>query len=155
MKDFKKGGFGGGHRSSGGFNKGGFRGAPKRDFSAPPELHQATCARCHKTCEVPFRPNGKKPVLCKDCFASSRPDAPAQGHAHARPSFGSRPTQPFRTESTQPRTENLKPQLDELAGKIDTLMRMVKALEQSLHTAAAPEAAQAPAKKTVKKASKK
>lgn len=112
-KDFKKGGFGGGQRSGdgfskGSFNKGGFRGAPKRDFSAPVELHQATCAHCHKPCEVPFRPNGKKPVFCKDCFASNRPDAPAQGHA-------------------QPRTDDLKHQIEELTAKIDTLTRMIKA----------------------------
>lgn len=33
-------------------------------------LYAATCTTCGKSCEVPFRPDGKKPVLCRDCFAS-------------------------------------------------------------------------------------
>ena len=34
------------------------------------QLFNATCTTCGKSCEVPFRPDGKKPVLCRDCFAS-------------------------------------------------------------------------------------
>lgn len=30
----------------------------------------AQCAKCGKSCQVPFRPNGKKPVFCNDCFGS-------------------------------------------------------------------------------------
>ena len=33
-------------------------------------LYAATCTTCGKSCEVPFRPDGKKPVLCRDCFAA-------------------------------------------------------------------------------------
>ena len=43
------------------FSKGGFN-------SSPREMHKATCADCGKECEVPFKPNGKKPVLCKECY---------------------------------------------------------------------------------------
>ncbi len=32
-------------------------------------MYPATCGDCGNRCEVPFRPNGKKPVLCKSCFA--------------------------------------------------------------------------------------
>ena len=39
-----------------------------RFYSDRPEMHKATCANCGKTCEVPFRPTGSKPVFCKDCF---------------------------------------------------------------------------------------
>lgn len=35
-------------------------------------MHQATCAECGEKCEVPFRPNGEKPVYCRDCFGSSK-----------------------------------------------------------------------------------
>jgi CxxC-x17-CxxC domain-containing protein len=35
-------------------------------------MFSATCANCGKQCEVPFRPNGSKPVLCRDCFQNSR-----------------------------------------------------------------------------------
>lgn len=66
-----RGGFGGGSRGGfgggrGGFNKGGFGGARRQSF--PSSMHQATCAECGTECEVPFKPNGKKPVLCSNCF---------------------------------------------------------------------------------------
>lgn len=33
-----------------------------------PISHKSVCAECGKDCEVPFKPNGKKPVLCSKCF---------------------------------------------------------------------------------------
>ena len=39
-----------------------------RSFNKSFEQHQAICAACRKTCEVPFEPNGKKPVYCRSCF---------------------------------------------------------------------------------------
>ncbi len=45
---------------------------PKKRFgnmgTAPQSLHEATCAKCNKTCQVPFKPNGRKPIYCSDCF---------------------------------------------------------------------------------------
>lgn len=46
---------------------------PKRYNDRGPkdiQLFKATCTTCGKPCEVPFRPNGQKPVLCRDCFAA-------------------------------------------------------------------------------------
>ena len=45
----------------GGFVSGGSRGVPR-------ELFAATCARCGRETQVPFRPNGTRPVYCADCF---------------------------------------------------------------------------------------
>lgn len=36
-----------------------------------PMLYDAVCAECANACQVPFRPNGKKPVLCRDCFSGN------------------------------------------------------------------------------------
>ncbi|MCK9368624.1 hypothetical protein M0R04_01465 [Candidatus Dojkabacteria bacterium] len=33
-----------------------------------PEMTDAVCADCGKSCRVPFRPTGGKPVYCSDCF---------------------------------------------------------------------------------------
>jgi len=33
-----------------------------------PRMFSAICSECGKTCEVPFRPTGEKPVYCNDCF---------------------------------------------------------------------------------------
>lgn len=71
-----------GSRSSsrpGGFNRGGFGGRREGGFGERrssggfgerrrPEMHDVTCDKCGKECQVPFRPTGDKPVLCSDCF---------------------------------------------------------------------------------------
>lgn len=71
----RSGGFGGG-RSSGGFGggRGGFRRDDDRGGSfrrERAEMHDATCAKCGKACQVPFRPTGDRPVLCSACFETS------------------------------------------------------------------------------------
>jgi len=38
----------------------------------PREMFPATCSRCGKETEVPFRPTNGKPVYCSDCFRSVR-----------------------------------------------------------------------------------
>lgn len=65
-------GFGGG--GFGGNKFGGSRGGSRGGFGGrgsdrgPAEMHPATCSQCNSDCEVPFKPNGKKPVLCHKCF---------------------------------------------------------------------------------------
>lgn len=47
---------------------------PERDFHKSFDqkpLFKAKCEKCGDACEVPFRPNGSKPVYCKACFAGS------------------------------------------------------------------------------------
>ena len=44
------------------------------DFNREPrEMHKATCSKCNKDCEVPFKPTEGKDVLCQDCFRANRP----------------------------------------------------------------------------------
>ncbi len=50
-------------------SSGGWRG--KKDFGGDrdkPEMHQTVCSECGQECEVPFKPNGRKPVFCRACF---------------------------------------------------------------------------------------
>jgi CxxC-x17-CxxC domain-containing protein len=68
----KKPGFGGKGGFKGG-DRGGFKGGrdgERREVS----MHKATCSNCSKPCEVPFRPDGSKPVLCSECFGKNRSD---------------------------------------------------------------------------------
>ncbi len=32
------------------------------------DMHSATCSQCGNSCQVPFKPNGKKPIFCSNCF---------------------------------------------------------------------------------------
>ena len=52
-----------------GGGQGGFGGGYDR---GPREMFAATCSRCGKSTEVPFRPTNGKPVYCSDCFRASR-----------------------------------------------------------------------------------
>ena len=64
--------FDGGQRDGGAQRFGGGDRAPRfndRD-KADVKLYAAVCTTCGKSCEVPFRPDGSKPVLCRDCFAT-------------------------------------------------------------------------------------
>lgn len=42
-------------------------------------IHQATCEKCGKSCTVPFKPTGRKPVFCSDCFGGESPAATRTG----------------------------------------------------------------------------
>ncbi len=45
-----------------------------RDFDRPPrEQHKITCADCGKEDTVPFKPDGNRPVYCRECFSKHRP----------------------------------------------------------------------------------
>lgn len=73
-----RGGFGGSRgRSSGG--RGGFDGGRsfggRGRFDGPREMHDATCSKCGKQCQVPFKPTGNKPVLCSECFGNNNSES--------------------------------------------------------------------------------
>lgn len=148
MKDFKKfggnrdrGGFGGrdGGRPSFGGGNGGFKKFGDRGSDRPVTLHKAVCADCGKGCEVPFRPNGEKPVFCNECFGGKK-ESPMGGRDNGRPSFDNRfekrdfggsahVARPERTNDARPdrRIDDLKMQMDKLNAKLDKMMDMMKA----------------------------
>ncbi|MCX6748605.1 MAG: hypothetical protein NT076_03290 [Candidatus Pacearchaeota archaeon] len=54
------------------FDRGG-RDGGRRSF----EMHEVTCDKCGKQCEVPFKPTGDKPVFCSDCFRKNDSSSPS------------------------------------------------------------------------------
>jgi len=68
-RDNDRGGYSG--RSSGGFRGRGGGGFGRDRDRRPAEMHDVTCDKCGKECQVPFKPSGDKPVLCSDCFKAS------------------------------------------------------------------------------------
>ncbi|MEY3784049.1 MAG: hypothetical protein RLZZ230_371 [Candidatus Parcubacteria bacterium] len=78
----RSGGFGGNRGGGGGGfsggrdrgDRGGDRGGRGGQSDRPTEMHSATCSTCHKSCEVPFRPSGDKPVYCSECFGKQKSD---------------------------------------------------------------------------------
>jgi len=64
-----------------------FRRGPERFDRSPREMHDVTCDKCGKECQVPFKPSGDKPVLCSDCFGKSEGSSRSFGsRSRSRPS---------------------------------------------------------------------
>ena len=86
-----------------------FGGGKDRDFRdserRPLQMHEVTCDKCGKQCEVPFRPKGDKPVYCSDCF--EKPGRPARREFSERPSYS-------------------PDKLDEINVKLDKIMKALK-----------------------------
>jgi CxxC-x17-CxxC domain-containing protein len=39
----------------------------------PKEMHKITCSECGKETEVPFKPDGDRPVYCRECYQKRKP----------------------------------------------------------------------------------
>lgn len=74
FNDRNSGGGSRGGKKYGGGSFGGSRGGFGRD-GGKPAMHSATCSECNSRCEVPFKPNGKKPIFCSNCFKKDDYDA--------------------------------------------------------------------------------
>ena len=99
------------------FNKGGRSSYNNRQNDrSQKELYEAECNNCHKRCQVPFRPNGKKPVYCSDCFSQT-----------SRPSYAEPREQPSNHQA-------IERQLDELKRKIDTMNETLTSLIVTVDT---------------------
>lgn len=102
------------------------------------EMFRAVCSNCGNSCEVPFRPNGRKPVLCSNCFqkdnsAEKRSDSQRSGDRNFnRPSFGN--NKPSFGDKT-PRPNQYKQDFEALNAKLDKILRIIS---PSAKKAAAP-----------------
>src|SRR4051812_31712136 len=104
------------------FTSGGSSRGPARfsrpNSDGPREMYSAECSKCHKSCQVPFRPNGTKPVFCGDCFNR---DGDRDARDSSRGSFQKReygaPRSAAPTEDR--RIDELKRQLIQMDSKLD------------------------------------
>jgi len=100
-------------------DRGGSRGGGRRfdgGDRGPRPMHPATCSKCNKDCEVPFRPTGDKPVFCSDCFREN-----GGGSERRFSDRGPRPTGPSN-----------QAQFDEVNRKLDTIIELLKADEDEV-----------------------
>ena len=148
MSEYKKsGGFGGG-------NRGGYRNNKRSDFRphggdrGDRQMFSATCVACKSQCEVPFRPNGEKPVFCRDCFHKNE-----NGQNNFAPKFERNQQDRFSTPkpaqfSPAPvadrRIDDIKRQVETINFKLDTLLRLMT--EQHASALVIPEVSVVPAK---------
>ena len=44
----------------------------RRYDDRPREMHDITCSECGEKAQVPFKPDGERPVYCRECFQKHR-----------------------------------------------------------------------------------
>src|SRR3989344_9234910 len=138
MGDFQRGGNNrgwGGFRGGNGGGRPNFRGGDRGGDRGPVTMHKAVCDECQKSCEVPFRPSGDKPIYCNECFSSKKggddrgPRRDFGGDRAPRKEFNDRPAQalPFKPASAG-LSEDMKNQFKEINTKLDRLTSAIEKL---------------------------
>lgn len=146
-----RGPFGGG-----GSNRPDFRGAsrpqdPRR--SDAPEQFDAICSTCGRACRVPFRPNGQKPVYCRECFGNpARSSEGKESFIRRDAPGGFAPPREFREGPRE--IAELKQQIGALNVKMDVVLRAVESLRPAPIPVAATSVATLPVQEMPKNARK-
>jgi CxxC-x17-CxxC domain-containing protein len=181
MAEYKKFNRAGGAGSRPSFNSRPSGGRPsfgnnRPSFGGQKEMFDAECNKCNQRCQVPFRPNGKKPVYCTNCFVKDesdgnggnssstyRTDSRSDSRGMTRP-----PQRSFNTEVPDRQIQDLKREIEtmnatlkQLVITVDTFNRAsALTLEIQKHfpaekgTAKKAVVSKAPVKKATKTASK-
>lgn len=165
MKNYQKGG-------RGDSKDGGFRGERKEGGAGRPAfqkkswgndrggdrettMYKAVCSECKKSCDVPFRPSGDKPVYCRDCFAGKREGddrgSRPSGMGHEPKRFSNDRPAPradsARTEVRQtPNDDQMKKQLSDFSFKLDKLIAAIEKMSVTKKEVAASIPVAAPVK---------
>ena len=108
---------------------------PQRSFgnqnSQSRELYDAECNKCHQRCQVPFRPNGKKPVYCSNCFVKDDSDSSFGGDE--RKSFKSRAqSSNFGPSIPDAQVHELRKQVETMNATMEKLITSVETLSRAL-----------------------
>lgn len=98
---------------------GGRSSSDRKSFSrsfAKTEMFQATCSECGNTCEVPFKPTGRKPILCDRCF---KKDGPTDQKRFR----GSSPDRPVFNDRRASRSDSTSDEFKKIHAKLDAILR--------------------------------
>ncbi len=111
-------------------------------------MFQATCSKCGKDAQLPFRPSGDRPVFCSNCFETEKNSAPSFGGGSnfsrpprsfdRRPSFGDRRPAPMAAPAVN--LDQFKAQFEALNTKLDRLIRAIAPNESVATEEKAPKA---------------
>lgn len=121
-------------RDSGGYRGGRDSGRPS--FGGDREMHDATCSSCGKSCQVPFRPTGAKPVYCSDCFRNqnARESSPRRYEGGNDRNFEQRTSAPSERPQNNEQFDSLNAKLDKILSILEnvTAEEVVEELEPEL-----------------------
>lgn len=100
------------------------------------QMFPAVCDNCGKDCEVPFKPNGSKPIYCSDCFRkmgdndnrgdrTDRYDRFESKEFNDRPKFEKRDFPRVESKPTTSST-NFNQQFDHLNTKLNKILALLE-----------------------------
>ncbi|MEP7103250.1 MAG: CxxC-x17-CxxC domain-containing protein [Candidatus Dojkabacteria bacterium] len=126
------------------------------------QMFPAVCDNCGKDCEVPFKPNGSKPIFCNECFREMGGNDREQNSERfdfKKQNFERResPRNENRDESANA-TAYMKQQFDVLNTKLNKIMAALETksvIKEEAQTSSEVLIEQPKVKKAVKKATKK
>ena len=102
------------------------QGSGSRDFGKRP-MYEAVCDECGKTCKVPFKPSGDKPIYCSSCF-EKRGGGGRNSSSFRRPDrrrFDSGRPDRRQSYSGRPDTRNNNEQFNAINSKLDKILEML------------------------------
>lgn len=112
-----------GDKRSGGFN-------PKDRAPRETKAYPATCSDCGKACDVPFRPDGVKPVLCRDCYSKKSLATNMTGNRDRFTQNEQRGHVPAVPAVPGTEINQIVKQLIALEGKVNQILELIKASEK-------------------------
>ena len=113
---------GGGPRGPKKFDRGG------GDRGGDRPMHDAVCGQCGNACQVPFRPTGSRPVLCRDCFKKDGGGESGGGESRGfnKRSFEKRPFKQFGGDN------KIEDRLRFIEMKLDRILAALEGNEEKL-----------------------
>jgi CxxC-x17-CxxC domain-containing protein len=147
-----------------GGNSGGYGGGSRGGYNQEKIAFHTQCHDCGNDCTVPFKPNGRKPVRCSDCFRNSGGgnndrgsrggyndrgnDRGSRGGYNDRPRYNDRPAQaPKPKQNIGP---TLKEEIRSINEKLGKILSMIERTPE-VHTIKMEDAPEeAPKKEEVK-----
>jgi CxxC-x17-CxxC domain-containing protein len=98
-------------------------------------MFKAICSDCGKECEVPFKPNGSKPVFCRDCFQGKRRFEGPKPEFARRPNFEDRGPQHQGPPPPPPHREDFAA----LNAKLDRILNLLTVKPEVKEVVSKPE----------------
>jgi len=92
-------------------------------------MHRATCDKCNASCELPFKPNGSKPVYCSNCF--EKQGSGGSGRRNDSSGYKSRDSYDKPSYKSAPSANNdeVVKQLKHLNTTMSEILRVLKATD--------------------------
>jgi CxxC-x17-CxxC domain-containing protein len=98
-------------------------------------MYPAVCSKCGNACEVPFRPDGQRPVSCKNCFVNTTPEDRGARFERSEQSYESpkqafrAPIAPMTAQKPDPRIEDIQRNIAKIQAQLERIIVSIATLK--------------------------